>query len=143
MEKIKEIVQTLCWSLGEIISVFNWYGVSNIILYVGTIFLGWLLIKRLKKKAVSIILIVILLFNFYSMFTLKGSVRWLCATMGHPVVAYTVKDEQIDIKYVEHLNSYFVNINSGVNDQYGFEIMQLTIEVKKIVFLFFSFLTSA
>ena len=143
MESIRETIQSLCWSLGEIFSIFNWYGASNIVLYAGTVLFGWLLIKRLKRKKVSIILILILLFNFYSMFTLKGSVRWLCATTGHPVVAYSVKDEKIDVRYVEQYKAYFVNINSGVNDQYGFEIMPLTIEVKQIGFLYFSFLVSA
>ena len=62
---------------------------------VAIIILFIIFIFKTGKKLINVaIMIIILLFCWYSFFTIEGSVRFTIALMGHPIKAYTTGLEE-------------------------------------------------
>ncbi len=127
-------------SFSEWIFAINSSGLFVVVIWGVTAWIVYLLIKKkmARIKLLKAGLILILLFNMYSVFTLNGNVRLLIAATGHPVVAYETKRNNIEIQ----MNSYFsydVEFRSGKTDKYGFKIAPLTIRTYRIGFFYYSY----
>ena len=131
-------VSTIIYGLLHMFAVFGVQNIVAIILLL--VCLKSIIVHLIHKEYINLILPgIVTLYLLYSLFTLGGNLRLLCAQYGHPGVAYTFSGKVIEKEDVTtgKIKHYQVKCDTGKTDKDGKKIMP-DVDVFKLGPLYYS-----
>lgn len=129
-----------------LLHMFAVFGVQNVVaIIVLLVCLKSIIVNIYHKEYLKLILPgVVTVFLMYSLFTMSGNIRLLCAQYGHPGVAYSfsgkvIESEEVTTGKIRHFN---VTCDTGKTDKDGKKILP-EVDVFKLGPLYYSLIWRA